>query len=55
MQPPAARTGQTLIDAEVLKAAGVHDLSRYGGGDTPALDLYIDPPETVIPAEGKPA
>jgi citronellol/citronellal dehydrogenase len=55
MQPPSARTGQTLIDAEVLKAAGVHDLSRYGGGDTPTLDLYIDPPETVIPAEGKQA
>lgn len=43
-QPPAARTGQTLIDAEVLAAAGVSDLSGYGGGEAPALDLYIDPP-----------
>jgi citronellol/citronellal dehydrogenase len=43
-RPPSARTGQTLIDAEVLAAAGVHDLSGYGGGETPALDLYIDPP-----------
>ena len=41
--PPSARTGQTLIDAEVLVAAGVTDLSRYGGGDSPTLDLYVDP------------
>jgi len=43
-QPPSACTGQTLIDAEVLKAAGVHDLSGYGGGESPTLDLYLDPP-----------
>jgi citronellol/citronellal dehydrogenase len=41
--PPAARTGQTLTDAGVLADAGVHDLSGYGGGDAPTLDLYIDP------------
>lgn len=41
--PPSARTGQTLTDAGVLAAAGIHDLSDYGGGDAPTLDLYIDP------------
>jgi NAD(P)-dependent dehydrogenase (short-subunit alcohol dehydrogenase family) len=51
-QPPSTRTGQTLIDAEVLMAAGVHDLSPYGGGDAPTLDLYIDPPATAIPPKG---
>jgi NAD(P)-dependent dehydrogenase (short-subunit alcohol dehydrogenase family) len=57
-QPPSARTGQTLIDAEVLAAAGVRDLSCYGGGDAPTLDLYIDPLEGVpalTPAERRPA
>jgi citronellol/citronellal dehydrogenase len=43
--PPSARTGQTLTDTRVLAEAGVHDLSDYGGGDAPTLDLYIDPPE----------
>jgi NAD(P)-dependent dehydrogenase (short-subunit alcohol dehydrogenase family) len=42
-QPSGVVTGQTLIDAEVLKAAGVTDLSVYGGGDNPTLDLYVDP------------
>ena len=42
--PPAFRTGETLIDADVLAAAGVTDLRRYGGGDDPTLDLYVDPP-----------
>ena len=40
----AVRTGQTLIDADVLTEARVSDLSPYGGGDVPVLDLYIDPP-----------
>jgi hypothetical protein len=51
-QPPSARTGQTLIDADVLVAAGCRDLSGYGGGDEPSLDLYIDPPAAAIPTEG---
>jgi hypothetical protein len=45
----AAGTGRTLIDADVLAAAGVRDLSRYGGGDAPTLDLSFDPPDPVIP------
>jgi len=48
--PPGARTGQTLIDAEVLAEAGVSDLSPYGGGDNPVLDLYIDPPDGSEPS-----
>jgi NAD(P)-dependent dehydrogenase (short-subunit alcohol dehydrogenase family) len=47
-QPPSARTGQTLIDAEVLAAAGVRDLSVYGGGESPTLDLYVDPPAAAL-------
>lgn len=40
----AARvTGRTLLDVEVLAAAGVTDLSRYGGGPDPTLDLFVDP------------
>jgi citronellol/citronellal dehydrogenase len=42
-RPPSERTGQTLIDEEVLAAAGTTDFSRYGGGDDPGLDLYVDP------------
>ncbi|WP_029137327.1 SDR family oxidoreductase [Nakamurella lactea] len=39
-----ATTGQALIDAEVLAAAGIDDLTRYGGGPHPTLDLYVDTP-----------
>jgi NAD(P)-dependent dehydrogenase (short-subunit alcohol dehydrogenase family) len=42
-QPRGSINGQTLVDAEVLTAAGVTDLAIYGGGDDPTLDLYIDP------------
>ncbi|MFE4667523.1 SDR family oxidoreductase [Streptomyces sp. NPDC056716] len=43
--PPRTLTGRTLLDVEVLAAAGVTDLARYGGGTDPTLDLYVDPPE----------
>jgi NAD(P)-dependent dehydrogenase (short-subunit alcohol dehydrogenase family) len=43
-RPPAERTGRTLLDVEVLAEAGVTDLSRYGGGDDPQPDLFLDPP-----------
>ena len=42
-EPPSARTGRTLLDVEVLAAAGLTDVSRYGGGEHPTLDLYVDP------------
>jgi citronellol/citronellal dehydrogenase len=41
-RPPAAVNAQTFIDSEVLKSAGVSDLSRYGGGDNPIIDLFVD-------------
>ena len=42
-RPPAERTGQQLIDDEVLAAAGITDLSAYAHGDEPDLlpDLFI--------------
>jgi citronellol/citronellal dehydrogenase len=36
--------GQTYIDADVLTAAGVTDLSGYGGGDDPIWDIFVDKP-----------
>lgn len=34
--------GGCLIDSDVLRAAGVEDLSRYGGGDNPIIDIFVD-------------
>jgi citronellol/citronellal dehydrogenase len=42
-RPSTKQTGQTLIDVDVLAAAGVTDLSPYGGGDAPDLDIFLDP------------
>ena len=41
---PREVTGQCFIDADVLAAAGVTDLSRYGGGERPIRDLFLDAP-----------
>ena len=35
---------QGFIDSAVLTEAGVADLSRYGGGDNPILDIFVDKP-----------
>ena len=43
-RPAAEANGQTFIDADVLTAAGVTDLSRYGGGDDPMWDIFVDRP-----------
>ena len=43
-RPAAEVNGQTFIDSEVLTSAGVTDLSRYGGGDNPIIDIFIDAP-----------
>ncbi len=40
---PARPTGQAFIDDDVLRAAGITDLSGYGGGDDPQTDWFIDP------------
>ena len=37
-------TGRCLIDSEVLRGAGMNDLSRYGGGPSPGRDIFVDEP-----------
>ncbi|MFD6106895.1 SDR family oxidoreductase [Nocardia salmonicida] len=41
-RPALEASGNCYIDAEVLTASGVEDLSTYGGGATPMLDLFLD-------------
>jgi NAD(P)-dependent dehydrogenase (short-subunit alcohol dehydrogenase family) len=41
---PAAVNGKCFIDSAILAEAGVTDLSRYGGGDNPILDIFVDKP-----------
>lgn len=45
-RPASEATGQTFIDSAVLIESGVTDLSRYGGGDNPILDLFLDAADT---------
>jgi citronellol/citronellal dehydrogenase len=42
--PAAEANGQTYIDSDVLVAAGVTDLARYGGGADPMWDIFVDKP-----------
>ena len=39
---PAEVNGQCYIDSQILTEAGRTDLSRYGGGDDPILDIFVD-------------
>jgi NAD(P)-dependent dehydrogenase (short-subunit alcohol dehydrogenase family) len=41
-RPPADVNGQCFIDSDILTSAGVTDLSGYGGGDDPILDIFVD-------------
>lgn len=41
-RPARQATGNCYIDSEVLRASGVADLSRYGGGEQPIRDLFLD-------------
>lgn len=41
-RPSSLVTGRTLLDVEVLESAGVTDLWKYGGGDHPERDLFVD-------------
>jgi len=43
-RPAAAVNGKCYIDSEILVESGVTDLSRYGGGDDPILDIFVDKP-----------
>jgi citronellol/citronellal dehydrogenase len=40
--PAKDANGQCYIDVDVLAAAGVDDLSRYGGGEHPIMDIFVD-------------
>lgn len=42
-QPSGKITGNTFIDEDAVKRfTGIDDMSRYGGGDNPTLDLFLD-------------
>ncbi|HSA41604.1 MAG TPA: NAD(P)-dependent oxidoreductase [Mycobacterium sp.] len=41
-RPAAQASGNCYIDSAVLAQAGRTDLSPYGGGDDPILDLFLD-------------
>jgi NAD(P)-dependent dehydrogenase (short-subunit alcohol dehydrogenase family) len=41
-RPAAEVNGKSFIDSHVLAGAGQTDLSRYGGGDDPILDIFVD-------------
>ncbi|MFE3323161.1 SDR family oxidoreductase [Nocardia sp. NPDC059195] len=42
-QPASVVTGRCFLDAEaVTRFAGIDDLSRYGGGEHPTRDLFVD-------------
>jgi citronellol/citronellal dehydrogenase len=43
-RPPAEVTGKCFIDSAVLAEAGVTDMARYGGGNDPILDIFVDKP-----------
>jgi citronellol/citronellal dehydrogenase len=43
-RPSRDRTGQALLDVEVLREAGITDLTRYGAGDDLLLDVFVDGP-----------
>jgi citronellol/citronellal dehydrogenase len=43
-RPPADVNGKCFIDAAVLAETGITDLSRYGGGGDPILDIFVDKP-----------
>ena len=41
-RPSAEVNGKCYIDSQVLTEAGTADLSTYGGGDDPILDIFVD-------------
>jgi citronellol/citronellal dehydrogenase len=41
-RPAAQVNGQCYIDSELLVDTGVTDLARYGGGEDPILDIFVD-------------
>ncbi len=47
--PAATANGRCFIDADVLTASGVTDLSGYSGGDDTKWDIFVDAPELDAP------
>ncbi|WP_183094525.1 SDR family oxidoreductase [Nocardioides stalactiti] len=47
-RPSRDCTGNTFLDVEVLREAGVTDLSPYGGTGRLEYDIFVDPPATSI-------
>lgn len=43
-RPSREYTGQTLLDVEVLRSAGITDLSAYGGTGELEYDIFVDAP-----------
>ena len=43
-RPATDVNGKCFIDVEALALAGITDLSGYGGGDDPILDIFVDKP-----------
>jgi citronellol/citronellal dehydrogenase len=43
-RPTADVNGQCYIDSQLLTDSGVTDLSGYGGGDDPIIDIFVDKP-----------
>jgi citronellol/citronellal dehydrogenase len=41
-RPAADVNGKCYIDSEILTDSGITDLSGYGGGDDPILDIFVD-------------
>ena len=41
-RPPADVNGKCFVDSAVLAETGLTDLSRYGGGGDPILDIFVD-------------
>ena len=41
-RPAGDVNGKCYIDSQVLTEAGQTDLSRYGGGEDPILDIFVD-------------
>jgi citronellol/citronellal dehydrogenase len=42
IRKPADVNGKTYLDVDILAEAGVQDLSRYGGGADPIMDIFVD-------------
>jgi NAD(P)-dependent dehydrogenase (short-subunit alcohol dehydrogenase family) len=41
-RPASDTTGQCYVDSAVLTTAGIGDLSGYGGGPDPIMDIFVD-------------